>query len=435
MRYCRRCLYPENHPLNITFDSDGVCSGCRIHEEKDRLDWDKRAELLKDIFACYRSQSGNRYDCIVPVSGARDSYFIVHTVKNVYGMNPLLVSYNRHHNTHRGIRNLAYLRTVFNCDYFQMVISPERVKRIAKETIRLMGSMYWPVLAGQTVFPVQVAVRLKIPLIVWGVHQGCDQVGMYSHLDEVEMTRKYRCDHDVMGVEAEHLLDLSDELTEQELRPYFYPHDKELSKVGVRGIYLSNYIRWDSKRQHEDMIRSYGYETAPQQRTFDTYNDVDCLHYSGLHDYTKLLKHGYGKVTDHACREIRLRRLTREQGIELVRRHHSVTPRDKQAWLGWAGMDEAEFEGCMDRFRDPQVWIRSKNGDWVLRDSVLEHEDDAGTAAVRLGTVESCDFLITPSRDPQADQETYPLLARGYVDKHPARETGRGPSGDDASAG
>ena len=117
MKYCVRCGYPANHPLGITFDDEGICSGCRIHEEKDEFDWNQRAERLGALFDAYRSESGDNYDCIIPVCGARDSYFIVDLVKNRYGMNPLLVSYNRHWNTERGIRNLAYLRTYFDCDH------------------------------------------------------------------------------------------------------------------------------------------------------------------------------------------------------------------------------------------------------------------------------------------------------------------------------
>src|SRR3989339_2037488 len=226
MKYCTRCLYPANHPLNITFDNEGVCSGCRIHEEKDRLDWADRKNKLAKILNSYRSNTGRNYDCIVPVSGARDSYFIVHTVKNVFKMNPLLVTYNKHYNTKIGIRNLAYLRTIFGCDILTLTVSPAKVKKITKATIKLLGSIYLHCLAGQTVFPVQTAVRFKIPLIIWGTHQGLDQVGMFSHTDEVEMTRKYRKDHDLMGYEAEDLLALDTDLTQNDLIQYVYPHDK-----------------------------------------------------------------------------------------------------------------------------------------------------------------------------------------------------------------
>src|SRR5690349_17111200 len=122
MKFCTRCLYPENHPLNITLDEDGVCSGCRVHEEKDELNWEPRKEKLKAILNSYKNTSGNNYDCIIPVSGARDSYFIVHTIKNVYGMNPLLVTYNKHYNTDVGIRNLAFLRILFDCDIMTLTV-------------------------------------------------------------------------------------------------------------------------------------------------------------------------------------------------------------------------------------------------------------------------------------------------------------------------
>lgn len=421
MKYCKRCLYPENHPLHLTFDADGVCSGCRVHEEKDALDWIAREKRLRLILERYRNRSGRGYDCVVPVSGARDSYFIVHTIKKVYGLNPLLVSYNRHFNTERGIRNLTYLRTVFDSDYLQMVVSPETIKRVTRETIRRFGSMYWHVLAGQTVWPVQVAVRLKIPLIVWGVHQGCDQVGMFSHTDEVEMTRKYRCEHDLMGYEAEDLVGGDEGLKEHELRPFYYPHDREIAEVGVRGIYLGNYLRWDSKRQHEEMIRLYDFEAAQQQRTFDTYNDVDCQHYTGLHDWMKFVKWGFGKVADYATREIRLRRMSRAEGIELARRYQDIQPADKEKFLRWIGMGETEFDACLDRFRDPRIWRRSSDGGWDLLDSVARHADDPGVSEEVLTRIEDhCEFIVTPSKDPAADETRYALIKRGYVDAHPA---------------
>lgn len=416
MRYCTRCVYPENHPLHLTFDEQGVCSGCRVHEEKDRLDWRARGGKLRGLLDAFKSRSGASYDCIVPVSGARDSYFIVHSVKRVYGMNPLLVSYNKHYNTPRGIRNFAYLRTLFDCDAMTKMVAEDTVKRLTRHTLRRLGSMYWHCLAGETVFPVQVAVRLKIPLIVWGVHQGCDQVGMFSHLDEVEMTRKYRKDHDLMGVEAEDLVGGVDGVREEDVQAYVYPHDKEIEKVGVRGIYLSNYIRWDSKRQHEQMIDLYGYEPAAQQRTFDTYNDVDSHHYSGIHDYIKYLKWGFGKVSDHATRELRLRRLTRKEAIGVVGRYQDVVPTELPLLLSWLEMDEREFWECIDARRDPRAWER-RGGDWRLRDSVLNHARDPGVEQVRLGTLEPCAFRLTPGREPRAVEDRYVLFGKGHVDE------------------
>ena len=416
--YCTRCLYPANHPLYITFDEQGVCSGCRVHEEKDRRDWRERLRSLQQLAREYRARSRSVHDCIVPVSGARDSYFVVHVVKHVLGLHPLLVSYNKHYNTQVGIRNLAYLRTLLGCDIMMMTVSPERVKRITRETLRLRGSMYWHCLAGETAYPVQTAVKFKIPLIVWGAHQGLDQVGMFSHLDEVEMTRKYRKEHDLMGLEADDLLAQSESvLSAADVAQFQYPHDKELEAVGVRGIYLNNYIRWDTKAQHEQMIRAYGYETSPQQRTFDAYNDVDSFHYAGLHDYIKFLKWGYGKATDHASREIRLRRLTREQGARLVRRYETVFPSDLDLFLDWIGLTQSDLTALLDRHRDARVWSQDEDGRWQLRDTVINHMTDPGVDDVRLAVVDTCEFNAGSRRGMAATDDRYTLIGRGWVDE------------------
>lgn len=418
MRFCKRCLYPENHPLNITFDEEGICSGCRVHEEKDSLDWKPRGEKLRKILEQYRNKSGNNYDCIIPVSGARDSHFIVHTIKNVYGMNPLLVTYNKQYNTDFGIRNLANLRIKFDCDIMTQTINPETVKKITLASIRRMGSIYWHCLAGQTVYPVQVAVKFKIPLIIWGAHQGVDQVGMFSHLDEVEMTRKYRKEHDLMGFEAEDLINDFDEITENDIIGFKYPDDKELERVGVRGIYLNNYIRWDSKTQHEKMIREFEYESNYQIRTFDTYNDVDCFNYSDVHDYIKYCKHGYGKVTDHASREIRLRRMTREEGIELVKKYRNLEPKNLKLFLDWIGITENSFRFLIDQHRNKNIWKRDENWNWELIDNNLpgnEPKDKIDKARLTL-VEDKCEFQITPNKRPDYKDDNYILIGKGYYE-------------------
>ncbi len=413
MKYCLRCLYPENHPLGLVFDDQGVCSGCRIHEEKDNLNWDNRLEKLKLICDQYRNKDRSSPDCIIPVSGGRDSYFIVDFVINVLKMRPLLVNYNSHYNTNLGIRNLNYLKTLLGADLMQCTVSPDKVKKITRETLRLKGSMYWHVIAGQTVFPVKTAVQFKVPLIIWGAHQGIDQVGMFSHEDEVEMTRKYRKEHDLMHLEAEDLIHLSSELSEEELEQYTYPSDKELETVGVRGIYLNNYIRWDSKKQHEKMIKKYNYESMVQQKTFDTYNDVDSFHYSGIHDEIKMLKFRYGKVSDHIAREIRLKRMTYEEGKDLVEKYNKIEVNDLNLFLNWIDMDQHDYYSLIKRHHyecnsnEPAFDNHSSAQNF---ESSLEAIDK-----VRLKKEENCEFKIS-SRVSKVIESQYVLIGRGWVD-------------------
>lgn len=361
---CVRCLYSVFHPLGLVLDDEGVCSGCRIHEEKDTLDWGVRWKKLEDLVSPYRVESGRAYDCIVPVTGGNDSHFIVHTVKNRLGLNPLLVTYNKYFNTPLGIRNLANLRIKFNCDIVVQNVNPVAVRNITRTTLRELGSMYWPCLAGQTVFPVQTAVRYKVPLIIWGAHQGLEQVGMFSHEHEVEMTRRYRKDHDLMGKEADDLLSIFDTLSEDDIWQYRYPDDADLASVGVRGIYLGNYVRWDPKAQHEEMVRQHDYQGAAFGRTFDTYDHVDCYNFMDVHDHIKYLKHGYAKVTDHACREIRHGRLTREQALALVRHHEAQPMAHFEKFCEWLGVDARALTFIFNQHRNPKVWQETAPGEW-----------------------------------------------------------------------
>lgn len=347
---CQRCLYPASHPLGLTLDAEGICSGCRIHEEKDSLDWQYRWSKLEKLVSEYKSREKTNYDCIVPVTGGQDTYFILHIVKEKLGLNPLLVTYNKYWNTSVGINNLANLRIRFNCDIVMQNVNPTSVKNIVKTTLRKMGSIYWHCIAGQTVFPVQTAVRYKIPLIIWGAHQGIEQVGMFSHEHEVEMTRRYRKDHDLMGYEADDLLTIFDTLSEADIWQYRYPDDHDLNSVGVRGIYLGNYVRWDPKPQHELMIEKYDYKTTNFSRTFDCYDYVDCHNYMHLHDEIKFRKTGVSKVTDHACREIRHGRLSREHGAKLVEYYQGESVKNTPLFLDWLGVNAKGLSFILDGF-------------------------------------------------------------------------------------
>lgn len=408
---CRRCLYRSNHPLGLVLDHEGICSGCRIHEEKDRLDWSERWNKLVEIVAPYRSLSEANYDCIVPVTGANDSYFIVHLVKERLGLNPLLVTYNRYFNTPLGIRNLANLRIRFNCDILIQNVNPKSVKEITRTTLRQFGSMYWPVLAGQSVFPVQTAVRYKVPLIIWGAHQGLEQVGMFSHEHEVEMTRRYRADHDLMAREADDLPTIFDSLKEEHIWQYRYPDDADIASIGVKGIYLGNYVRWDPKAQHERMIASHGYLSSSFERTFDCYDHVDCYNFMDIHDILKLYKHGYSKVTDHASREIRHGRLSRDQGLDLVRRYEQAPLRHIDKFCDWLGVDRHGLQFMLDEHRNPAFWTEIKPGEWRFHGWSTLNQPEPDTAPVSKHSQSAFTANATLTLD---KPDRYMVVGKGY---------------------
>jgi hypothetical protein len=178
------------------------------------------------------------------------------------------------------------------------------------------------------------------------------------------MTRRFRKDHDLMGKEADDLLSIFDTLSEDDVWQYEYPDDAALDSVGVRGIYLGNYVRWDPKAQHEYMVRLYGYQGAAFGRTFDTYDHVDCYNFMDLHDHIKYLKHGYSKVTDHACREIRHGRLTREQALALVSYHEAQPMAHLEKFCNWLGVDARALAFIFNQHRNHKVWQDVTLGEW-----------------------------------------------------------------------
>ncbi len=416
MRYCTRCAYPETHPHLLTFDDQGVCSGCRVHEEKDILNWNERFEILKKLVEKYRNKDGSNYDCIVPICGGKDSFFITYIVTKLLKLNPLLVTFNEEYNTKKGIRNLARLITVFDCDHINFTTDPQIVRKIARISMKKFGDMYWHCTAGTSVFPVQTAVNFNIPLIIWGAHPLVDSVGMFSHLDMVEMSKKVRKEHIARARDYTSLIDGEEGITERDLAPFKYPSDEDIERVGVRGIYLGNFIRWDSQKQHEDMINMYGYESGEQTRTFNTYEDVHCLYCDDVHDYIKFLKFGYGRATEHSSRDIRLKRMTREEAIELIEKYDYKKPKNLNIFLKWVGMTEKEFYECIDKFRDPRAWEKIE-GKWKLKDPIRSHIDDSHVNEVRLEKVEDRNYIrtVSPESD-EPDDRTY-LMGRTFLNK------------------
>jgi N-acetyl sugar amidotransferase len=365
IKFCKNCLYSTSHPLGLILNSENICSGCLVHYEKDLINWNERWIKLKNIIKPYRSITSKVYDCIVPISGGQDSYFVMHLVKKL-GLNPLVVCYNKYFNTSVGIDNIAYLRIKFNCDVLFQNVNPLSVKKITRNTLTKFGSIYWHILAGHSVFPVQIAAKYKIPLIIWGAHQGLEQVGMYSHYHEVEMTRRYRKDHDLMGFEAEDLASVFDNINEEDIFQYIYPDDFTINQIGIRGIYLGNYVRWDPKAQHELMIKNYKYKTYKFLRTIDCYDYVDCFNYMNLHDLIKIYKHGYSKITDHLSREIRFNRIDRNTALKLCRAYEGKSIKFKNVFCNWLGIDEKSLDFILNFFRNKKFWNEVDVNKWTF---------------------------------------------------------------------
>lgn len=421
MDYCTRCVYPANARPAIIMDDDGVCSGCRYHESRTRVDWPGRERMLRALLEEFKRrarEAGQIYDCIVPVSGGKDSHFQVYLIKVVYGMNPLLVTFNHCFNTRLGIRNLTNMVKQFGCDLIRVTASPESVRRISRYMVRKVGDLTWHYHAGIKTLPFQIAVRHRIPLIIWGEHGFAELTGMFTVDDLVEFTKWSRQEHDMRGFEAEQLINEESGITRQDIAPYIYPTDDEIESLGVRGIYLSNFLNWDAKQQAELMIDKYDFAPIRHRRgrTFNLYSKTDD-HANEVHDYMKYLKFGYGRGTDDASSEIRHGRMTREEGIEMVRLYDAARPLRYDTYLRFLGMTESEFEACVDPMRDGDMWKRGADGGWQVEDWVGNHAGGPGVEAARVPQV--ADRAMAPHNRHLYWQGTAPALKTSGAEPRP----------------
>lgn len=375
MRYCKKCLYPVVAATPLTYDKDGICSGCRVSEQKITIDWDKRFSMLRRLVNEYKRE--DRYDIVVPVGGGKDSYYQTHVIIKELGLRPLLVTYHGNNYLPEGEYNLQRMRDVFDCEHVIVRPGAEVLIKMNRAGFRLQGDMNWHNHCGIFTVPIQMAVRYKIPLMMWGEHGFMDLGGMYSYNDFVEFTAKCRLEHGLRGLDWYDFTDeglerigrpeIKEGLKEKDLLWAKYPTDEEIDSVGVRGLYLSNFLDWDANRHVKIVIEKYGWREAQQpfERTYRRFSNLDDMHENGIHDYLKFVKFGYGRATDHASKDIRGGIMTREAGIEMVRKYdHVKSRRDLERWLKYVNMTEEEFDSTCDGFRDPRVW-RIEDGQWV----------------------------------------------------------------------
>jgi len=376
MRYCKKCVYPEV-AVNLYIDEEGICSGCRTAEKFDALTsgfWEQRKKRFEDIISSIKKTSHSNYDCIVPVSGGKDSYYQTHVVTS-YGLKPLLVTYHGNNYLPEGDYNRDRMRQVFDADHIVFGPSVETLKRLNRLCFRKMGDMNWHNHCGLMTYPIQIAVKFNIPLIVWG-EIAWDISGMYEPDDFVEFSNRIRHEHALRGFEWNDLInDPKENLSEKDLLWAKYPTDEEILKVGVRGIYIGNFFKWEPNKHTKLVQNKYAWKPRKDKfdRTYRTFSNVDDRYENGVHDYLKFIKFGYGRASDHASKDIRSGDMTREQGIEMVRKYDHMIPKDLYHWLDYVDMKESEFWKIANSFRNPLVWHKDKKGNWV-KDNIWDNK-------------------------------------------------------------
>jgi N-acetyl sugar amidotransferase len=358
---------PHTKP-DLLIDGEGVCNACRSYELRKEVDWDGRWRELLQVVERYRSRNGCNYDCLIPVSGGKDSHY--QTIRMLeLGMNPLCVTATTDHLTEIGRHNIESIKKL-GVDYIELSANPVVRRKINRLALKQVGDISWPEHVAIFTIPVRIATQLHVPLIVWGENSQNEYGGPAAAAKDNVLTRRWLEEFGgLLGLRVSDLIG-QEGIREKDLIQYTYPSNEELQRVGVTGVFLGYYMPWDGLG-NAFIAQAHGFQTYPTcvEGSMVNYENLDNAQ-TGIHDYFKYLKFGFGRATDLACMAIRRGRLSREDAWKIVRKHDRKFPASYlgvplQDVLDEIGMSLDEFISVCDRFTNKKIFACDARGNLV----------------------------------------------------------------------
>jgi N-acetyl sugar amidotransferase len=406
VRFCRRCVISNQRPNSdveykhtstskkktINFSADGICDACRLAEQKHgTIDWDKREVELRALCDRYRRTDGG-YDCLVPGSGGKDSFYASHILKSKYGMHPLTVTWAPHLYTDWGRRN--HDRWI-HAGVDNYLCTPNgRVHRlVTRLAVENLFHPFQPFIFGQKFLAPKLSALFGIPLVFFGENEA-------EYGNPLQDANSSQRDYDYFSTQDQSqvffggtsVTDLCGKygLNRNDLIPYMPPNPADLRRSHVEVHYLGYYLKWHPQGCYYYAVEHGGFEASPERTpgTYSKYNSIDDK-VDDLHYWTTHVKFGIGRATYDAAQEIRSGEITREEGVALVKRFDGEWPgRFETDLMEYLSIPEKEFPiavhqfaepimtkdqfvAMADRFRSPHLW-KKENGEWKLRHTVWE---------------------------------------------------------------
>ena len=388
VKFCTRCVISNQRPSSVVefkssadkpkqtigFDDNGVCAACRYQDIKDRqIDWAAREQALVDLCREYRSKAGN-YDCVVPGSGGKDSTFTAHVLKYRYGMNPLTVTWAPNVYTDVGFRNL---HKWIDSGLDNILFTPNgRVHRLlTRLAFENLVHPFQPFIVGQRQVAPKTSVLYGIPLVFYGENQAEYGNNIDDNFIPTMKPEFYSGSRDIAdvrlgGVSGDELV-ASHGVDPSELEAYLPADEARVRQVGTTVHYLGYYLKWDPQECYYYAAEHAGF-TVNDERTEGSYSKYSSIddRIDPLHYYTTFIKFGIGRATYDAAQEIRNGKITREEGVALVKRYDDEFPHKYfREILDYMGISEDRFYEVIDRARSPHLW-RLEDGKWHLRHAV-----------------------------------------------------------------
>ncbi len=346
---CCRCTLPITWET-VYFDAEGVCNICRNWDEKlHAIDWEQREKDLLGIFEQTKAkarETGSAYDCIVPYSGGKDSTYTLWAIVRRFGLKPLVVSFDHGFYRPRTLQNRQRTFRTLGVDVLSFTPNWRIVKKLMLESLIRKGDFCWHCHAGVFVYPMQIAVKHRIPLLIWG--EGGGEYEAYFKFADLEETDEWKFNRRIiLGMRAEDMAGFIDEDI-RDLAPFIYPTRKELAEAGVRSLPLGKFISWDVQKNVEIIKRELGWEEDEIESGYPgpTYEKIECQ-FTGVRDYVKFLKRGFSRLTHLTTLDIRHGRMTRDEAMAHIEKYERRKPRSLAVFLEYLGISEAEFNAIV----------------------------------------------------------------------------------------
>ena len=358
---------PDTKP-DLILDDFGICNACRSYENRANTDWHARYNELIEITNKYKSKNRDNWDCIIPVSGGKDSTYQVIKILQL-GLNPLCVTSSTCDLSEIGRVNIENIKRL-GVDYIEFSPNPVIRSKLNRIGLENLGDISWPEHVGIFTIPVRVAVQYNIPLIIWGENSQNEYGGPAADSENNHLTRKWLEEFGgLLGMRVSDLLS-HEGIEKKHLISYTYPNDDELQRVGVTGLFLGYYLPWDGL-SNVLIAQANGFNTYHKivEGSYVNYENLD-NYQTGIHDYFKFLKFGFGRASDIASLHIRRERISRRDGIDSVKKLDGIFPweylgKSLSEILKPLNINVYDFIKICDRFTNKKLFLRDANGNLI----------------------------------------------------------------------
>ena len=372
IRYCKRCLFPNTKP-DLYFNDQDICDACvssdkkhnrKISSENFSIDWASREKELDKILKEKIPENASTYDCLIPVSGGKDSTWQVYLAKEILKLNVLAVTFDQFDQTSIGEHNLNILRNI-GVDHIHATMNPKIIKNLVKKGLELIGDPYWVNHVGMFTFPINIAAKFKIPIVFYGENPQFEYGGPQKNRDNMKMDKRWRQEFSGMrGLREEDMI--NENISNIDLSFLNYPTEKEINESNLQILFLGHFFKWDPIK-HTAFVKTLGWKSLnrPPSGSWNSIENCD-MKFIDIRERIKFLKYGYGRATDQLNIEIRLGNISRKEALNHAKKiDGKISNENLEEFSEFIGLSKQKVLRLINSYVNYDIFKQDDNGDFI----------------------------------------------------------------------